>query len=95
MSDVREMLARLRQLVDAQHHGNVDFKRTFIDVRSMIEWLAKDRDKLRAENERLRTALEPFKCECAGRCERYEWMPAGNPTCARFTATAALERKPE
>jgi hypothetical protein len=57
MSDVQEMLVRLRQIIDTQHSGGVDFKRTFIDVRSMIEWLAKDRDELRAETEKLRTAL--------------------------------------
>jgi hypothetical protein len=48
-------------------------------------------DELRAENERLREVVGLFSCTCISRCERYEWMPAGNPECAYFHARQALK----
>jgi hypothetical protein len=40
-------------------------------------------------------ALESFACECTGRCENMEWLPAGTRLCAFHRARAALNQPKE
>lgn len=40
--------------------------------------------------DRMRGVLERLVCDCNGRCERMEWMPADNGVCVNRAARAAL-----
>ena len=55
--------------------------------------LVAERDTLVTQVEALRAALETYACDCIGRCERMEWLPADNGICAGRRARAALEAR--
>lgn len=48
----------------------------------------------RERADRLEKALRPFGCECSGRCEQMEWLPAGSPLCVSARARVALGAQP-
>lgn len=54
--------------------------------------LAALRAKPDALAEDMAKALEIFACECSGRCEEFEWLPAGNSSCAYYLARDLLAR---
>lgn len=37
-------------------------------------------------------ALTPFACDCSGRCESAEWLPADNSKCVRRLARVTLAK---
>ena len=52
-------------------------------------------DAAKARVANLEEMVGRFACECSGRCERMEWMPADNGACAYRAARALLNERAE